>query len=298
MRLRERKGVEISVKHSNYQGEYVSSNRILYTPSEFARENLFYLQEIGQVQAKRPHKSSHPDLASYLFMMVLSGSGTLAYLGEKYALSAGDCALVNCKNEYYHESSRDLWTIRFIHFYGPTASGVYRKYLERGGKTVFRPKDRDGFMDCFDQTAKLASSDDHIRDMKINEQLAALCCLLMAQSWHPEAKSAGKETQSLLAVKEYLRDHLSEKITLDMLSEKFYMNKYYLTRLFKIAYGITPGDYLLQLRMSHAKELLRFSTLSVEEIGERCGITPLYYFSRIFRQAEGVSPRDYRKMWR
>lgn len=286
------------MKKADYQGEYVNSSRILYTPSEFARENLLYLQEIGQVQAKRPHKNSHPDLASYLFMMVLSGSGTLACLGEQFALSAGGCALINCMNEYYHESSADLWTIRFIHFYGPTASGIYQKYLERGGKIVFYPDDIDCFMECWEKTAKLASSDDHIRDMKINEQLASLYCLLMAQSWHPEVFHSRRGAQSLFEIKEYLRSHLSEKITLDMLSEKFYMNKYYLSRLFKNEYGLTTGDYLLQVRISRAKELLRFSSLSVEEIGVRCGIAPLYYFSRIFKQAEGVSPRDYRRQWR
>lgn len=286
------------MKNSSYQGEYVSSDRILYTPSEFARENLYHLQEIGQVQAKRPHKNSHPGLASYLFMIVLSGSGTISCLGENHTLSAGGCAFVNCMNEYYHESSADLWTIRFIHFYGPTAAGVYKKYLERGGKTVFYPKDLTGFLGCLEKTAKLAVSDDYIKDMRINEQLAALCCLLMEQSWHPETGNSPKGVKPLLEIKEYLENHMAEKITLDRLSEKFYINKYYLARLFKNEYGITTGDYLLQVRISHAKELLRFSALSVEEVGEHCGIAPLYYFSRIFKQAEGISPRDYRNKWK
>ena len=60
---------------------------------------------------------------------------------------------------------------------------------------------------------------------------------------------------------------------------------------------MTVNDYLLQSRISHAKELLRFSDLAIEEIGENCGITPLYYFSRIFKQVEGISPREYRKKW-
>lgn len=285
------------MKHSSYQGEFVSSNRILYTPSEFARENLLYLQEIGQVHARRPHTSTHPDLSSYLFIVVLSGSGTLYYLGQEYILSEGDCALVNCKNEYYHKSSDDLWTIRWVHFYGPTASGIYQKYMERGGQITFHPRQIKNFTDCLEKIFRLASSDDHIKDMKINEQLSSLLCLVMAESWHPESVQDGGKRQSLLEIREYLRDHLSEKITLDKLSEKFYINKYYVTRLFRREYGITINDYLLQVRISHAKELLRFSKMSVEEIGENCGITPLYYFSRIFKQVEGISPRDYRKKW-
>lgn len=239
------------MKNTSYHGEYVTSNRILYTPSEFARENLLYLQEIGQVHARRPHISTHPGLASYLFMMVLSGSGTLSYLGEEYRLSGGDCALINCKNEYYHKSSEDLWTIRWIHFYGPTVFGIYQKYMERGGQIRFRPADMDGFTDCWEKISFLASSDDHIRDMKINEQLSSLLCLVMAESWHPESSAGGKGRQSLLHIREYIRDHLSEKITLDMLSERFYMNKYYLTRLFRREYGMTINDYLLQLSLIH-----------------------------------------------
>lgn len=286
------------MKNSSYHGEYVSSNRILYTPSEFARENLLYLQEIGQVHARRPHISSHPDLSSYLFIMVLSGSGTLSYLEQQYTLSEGDCALINCKNAYYHKSSDDLWTIRWIHFYGPTAAGIYQKYLERGGQIIFRPHQIERFTDCWEKMFRLASSDDHIKDMKINEQLSCLCCLIMAESRHPGSRQDTGRHQSLLEIREYLRDHLSEKITLDILSEKFYINKYYLTRLFRNKYGITINDYLLQIRISHAKELLRFSGMSMEEIGESCGITPLYYFSRIFKRVEGISPRDYRKKWK
>lgn len=286
------------MKNSNYHGKYVSSERILYTPSEFARENLLYLQEIGQVRAKQPHANTHPDLASFLFIMVLSGSGKLSYLGEEYKFADGDCAFINCKSDYYHESSANLWTIRFIHFYGPTASGIYQKYVNRGGEIVFHPDNMEDFIGCWEKMFALASSDDPIKDMKINEQLASLCCLIMAKSGRPETRTPEKGKQSLLAMREYLREHLAEKITLDLLSEKFYVNKYYLTRLFKNEYGMTINDYLLQIRISHAKELLRFSALSIEEIGESCGIAPLYYFSRIFKQVEGVSPRDYRKKWR
>lgn len=286
------------MKNTNYNGTSIDSNRILYTPSEFARETLLYLQEIGQVHARQPHISTHPDLASYLFIMVLSGSGRLSYLGEEYTLACGDCALVNCKNDYYHESSDNLWTIRWIHFYGSTASNIYRKYIERGGDVIFHPDTLKDFINCWDNIFELASSDDHIKDMRINEQLSVLCSLFMAESRRPGSRIPGKEHQSLLKIREYLAEHLSEKITLTMLSEKFYINKYYLTRLFKNEYGLTISDYLLQIRISRAKELLRFSGLSIEEIGESCGITPLYYFSRIFKQVEGISPRDYRKKWR
>ena len=62
----------------------VSSNRVLYTPTAFARSALLYLQEIGSLQAEQPHTSSRTHLSSYLFFCVNSGSGELDYQGKKH----------------------------------------------------------------------------------------------------------------------------------------------------------------------------------------------------------------------
>ena len=48
-------------------------------------------------------------------------------------------------------------------------------------------------------------------------------------------------------------------MTLDDLSQRFYINKYYLTKLFKQTYGVTVNSYLLQIRITRAKQLLRFT---------------------------------------
>ena len=72
----------LALKASLFHGTIVTSNRIIYTPSAFAKSNLIYLQETGQLQAKKPHVSQRENLSSYLFFIVKSGSGTLTYEGE------------------------------------------------------------------------------------------------------------------------------------------------------------------------------------------------------------------------
>lgn len=69
----------------------VRSDRVIYTPSEFAKENLFFLQEVGNLKALKPHSSSRENLESYLFFIVREGMGTVEYNGEIYKLSKGDC---------------------------------------------------------------------------------------------------------------------------------------------------------------------------------------------------------------
>ena len=275
----------------------VSSNRVLYTPSAFARTSLLHLQEIGELQALAPHTSSRSNLQSYLFFTVLSGSGELVYDGKKYELKKGDMVFIDCRKPYSHTTDLNLWSLRWCHFYGPTLSFVYEKYVERGGRPTFRPEETASFLSTLDSLYKLASGSDYIRDMRINEELNRLCTLLMEQSWNPEEATTAPKKLSVVEVKEYLEQHYADKITLDELSKQFFINKYYLTRVFKEQFGQSITAYLTSLRITHAKQLLRFSEKSVEEIGLECGLGQLHYFSRVFKEVEGVPPSIYRSQW-
>ncbi len=275
----------------------VVSSRILYTPSPFARTSLLYLQEIGSLQAVRPHTSNRSNLASYLFFMVEAGSGTLAHRGAVHELHAGDCVFLDCKLPYAHSVGEDLWTLKWCHFFGPGMSGIYAKYLERGGRPVFHPPAFAEFVKRWQQLYDTAASADYIRDMKINEGLSGLLTLLMQESWNPERQTGGRKEQNCLKVKEYLDGHYTERLTLDMLAARFYLDKFYLTRCFKEEYGVTIGQYLTQLRITRAKQQLRFTDEKLETIGLSCGLGEAAYFSRIFKKVEGMSPSEYRKKW-
>ena len=83
---------------SNNTQSIVTSNRILYTPSTFAKTSLLHLQEIGELEARKSHTSSRSGLQSYLFFTVVSGSGTLVYNEKTYKLESGDCVFIDCHN--------------------------------------------------------------------------------------------------------------------------------------------------------------------------------------------------------
>ena len=62
-----------------FTGNQVQSNRVLYTPSVFAKSSLIYLQETGELTALKPHVSRREQLNSYLFFIVLDGLGSVQY---------------------------------------------------------------------------------------------------------------------------------------------------------------------------------------------------------------------------
>jgi AraC-like DNA-binding protein len=236
---------------------------------------------------------------SFLFFIVTNGSGMLFYDEQEYTLHSGDCVFIDCRKSYSQRSSQDdLWSLKWVHFYGFNMNGIYEKYIERGGQPVFTPKNNLPFSKLLTDLLMLAGSEDYIRDMKINEKITSLLTLIMAESWHPENNTRiGLKKQSLHHVKAYLEEHYKERITLDFLAEHFYINKFYLTRTFKEQFGITVLSYLEQVRITHAKQLLRFSDLSIEAIGREVGIDDSAYFNRVFKKVEGAAPGEYRRMW-
>ena len=318
----------------NPQSSSVTSSRILYTPSTFARTSLLHLQEVGSLQAIHPHTSTRTNLTSFLCFVVLSGNGTLTYEGTTYELSAGDCVFIDCRKAYSHSTgynaggnntsvnnintpacvnktacekdttasqstnpSTSLWSLQWCHFYAPSLPAIYEKYKERGGSPVFHPDSLTPFTTILTDLYSLASSSDYIRDMRINESLSALLTLLMEQSWHPESKMVSRKRLELVEIKNYLDEHYTEKIVLDDLAEKYYINKYYLTKIFKETYGSTINGYIIAKRITRAKQLLRFTDMTVDEVGVAVGMGDANYFSRMFRKVEEISPREYRKQW-
>ncbi|MCI9218531.1 MAG: helix-turn-helix transcriptional regulator [Lachnospiraceae bacterium] len=284
---------------SLFQGISVQSNRIIYTPSAFARANLLHLQEAGELKALKPHTSSRENLFSFLFFLVTDGAGSLLYDGQSHCLQAGDCVFIDCRKPYAQGSSEEnLWSLKWAHFYGSSMNGIYEKYVERGGRPAFTPQEPALFASLLDCLLAIAGTEDYIRDMRINEKLTGLLTLLMAESWHPEAGShIGGKKKSLQYVKTYLEEHYREKITLDRLAGQFYLNKFYLARTFKEQFGATVLGYLEQVRITRAKQLLRFSDLTAEAVGQEVGIGEPGYFCRVFKKVEGISPGEYRRMW-
>ncbi len=279
----------------------VRSDRILYTPSSFAKANLLYLQEAGILTAAAPHVNRREKLYSCLCFLVLEGRGKLMYEGQTYFLEQGDVVFIDCRKPYSHstgEQEKELWILRWCHFYGASLPFIYEKYRERGGRPVIRPGSAKVYDELLKDLYVTASSDDYIRDMRINEKLSMLLTCLMGESWHPgEHREGYARKRDIRQVKNYLDENYHQKITLESAAELFYINKHYLARLFKEQYGITFTAYLQQVRITYAKRMLRFTDKKIEEIGRECGVGELAYFGRVFKKIEGISPGEYRKIW-
>ena len=86
-----------------------------------------------------------------------------------------------------------------------------------------------------------------------------------------------------------------EPISGDSLEEKFDCNFDYMNRLFRQSIGKTVFQYLSEIRIAHARELLATSSMKVSQISEKVGFSDESYFSKVFKRHTGISPLNYAK---
>lgn len=98
-------------------------------------------------------------------------------------------------------------------------------------------------------------------------------------------------------VKDYISENYSSnELTLDSIASSNYFSEDYLNKLFKRCTGQTIMEYVIDVRINQAKELLKESNKPIKEIVEKVGYSDRSYFSRSFKKAVGISPSEYRKM--
>ncbi len=93
----------------------------------------------------------------------------------------------------------------------------------------------------------------------------------------------------------YLNDNLENSVNLTEISNKFCYSLSSIKRIFKEQTGSSIIDYLNNLRLERAKEMLKSTDFSVEDISSKVGYSNIYYFSNSFKAKTGVSPLKYRK---
>ena len=93
----------------------------------------------------------------------------------------------------------------------------------------------------------------------------------------------------------FIREHYSENISLDMLAERLEITPEYLSALFNKEVGINFSTFLKQFRISQAKRLLKGTDEKIYAIAQQVGYNDPKYFNRVFKEEMGMSPGDYRQ---
>jgi len=278
-------------------GEMVHSQRVLNTPSDFAKRALFYVQEVGYLKSLKSHQSQRTNLNSYLILLVLSGKGAFTYEDEIYQLKANDYVYINCMNSYTHQSdASNPWELLWVHFNGAAAFDYYQ-YYTNNCPTVVHIENPEPYSMILNQLIDITLKKEASWELLSSKLITDLLIHSIIKKNTDPSDKEESILHKLYEVKDYLEKNYQQKILLEDIAASFYVSKYHLCREYKKLFGITIIDHITTRRVTAAKELLRFSKNSISDIAITIGSPDASYFNKVFQKLEGMTASEYRKKW-
>ena len=122
--------------------------------------------------------------------------------------------------------------------------------------------------------------------------------VIMLAKCYSNTKGTNTVTTDLLRLGDaiaYIESNYSEKISNNQLAQLAHMTVRTFQRTFLQSTGMTPSEYIVQVRVRNAAHLLKESDFSLTRIALECGFAESSYFGRIFRRTMGITPSEYRK---
>ena len=249
------------------QNQYTRENNKAIENKHFAELNPLVA---GWQNCKPSHFWGPSVREFYLIHYVVSGKGTFENEKGVYELSSGQYFIIRPKEKFRYEADSDMpWEYVWIGFNGALASRF---------DTI---PDTGNFSD-----AQLFLDIKYVNDKKtkIEEFLASKLFMLYHVFFCQE------ETSDLPAqICNFINNNYTDNLRVEDIAEDFGISRVYLTKVFKERYGMTVKDYILHLKMDHAKILLT-GGLSVAETALLVGYSDQFVFSKMFKKICGKSP--------
>lgn len=128
------------------------------------------------------------------------------------------------------------------------------------------------------------------------ETAGALLKILLVRLLRSSVETASEGAKAVEQIINYIRTNYSQNMGNALFSQLFGYHEYYLNRLFTKHTGTTIRQYIINVRIDHAKKMLLNTDLPLSAIAEKVGFNSNTYFSSYFRQVTGVSPGKFRKI--
>lgn len=272
------------------------SIRFINTPSPSARQTFFYVQEVGYFQTSPPYFTERENLNSFLIIYTLSGKGLLKYHDRTFHLLPGSTAFIHCMDHHYYEClSGQEWEFLWLHFNGSSALGYYSEFIKNDFRILM---DLDPFFmeSTMRRILSLTQKKDIHSEIIVSSLIVEILTQLLIQN-SSQNLMLGFMPAYLKDILKEIDNHFQEPLNLDYLSNKFSISKYHLSREFKRYIGTPLNEYIILTRLNHAKELLKYSDLTVEEIAFSCGFHQVTHFINLFKKREKLTPLRFRKEW-
>ncbi|WP_274364737.1 AraC family transcriptional regulator [Paenibacillus thermotolerans] len=172
----------------------------------------------------------------------------------------------------------------YLHLMQPRLNDIYGVDLP----VRLQPRSPSSFADTFLDMIRLWQHRNPVMQLKA-QKLATELIIAVLEDHHP-TKAQRTAAPSLSWINSYLSFHLAEPLSVQDMANRANLSVSRFTALFKQLYGVAPHQYLLELRIRHAQDLLETTDLPQEVIASYCGFADVHHFSKAFKKRTGSAP--------
>lgn len=231
----------------------------------------------------------------YEMEIIVSGKAVHCLNGQEYELSRGNMYILSFF-DYHSVKATENTEIININFAPELLDGRISEYMKKSGKAVMCRLDEeqtkyiDSRVKVLEQTNRSAQNSD---DLVLRAVLAEITAILLKNSDEPEREAMPDFVQKAIG---YIHENFRKDISLAILADKLSVSPGYLGKLLKGSLGKTFNEYLGDVRLKYACNLLESSDLSVGEIATSSGHNSVQYFLHVFKKRFGFTPSQYRNI--
>lgn len=256
-----------------------------------------------------PFAHHHPRYEFY-FLQELEGKATIDIDGQTFNMTEGSLVIIDANLSHRTHYLESKYSKRILFEISPALfKPGYADFIDTPVSLFF--KQYTGVYPLDEPTAQQVGEilntvySETILKEKNYEKIVLLrvfeIILLLTRSFDENYSSnelSSKQIQLLEPIMQHIMEHLHEDITLESLAEQFFLDKSYLSRIFKLYTGKTVVSFINQKRIEQAQRLLLLQKdESMQTIAESCGFKNQSYFTKVFKEQSGMTPRKFRQSY-
>jgi AraC-like DNA-binding protein len=208
--------------------------------------------------------------------------------GKNYTVEPQNILLLNCKEPHKYYAKGEL-SFRYFHFDGASSAALYDRLVSLHGNVV-KEYNQPIIENTFNIILALAY-DGYRNEFKISAHIHLVLCELLT----PEVSYENHRSQAVARSISFMENHFLQDLSVKDIAASAYFSEYYFSRLFRKQTGISPHEYLQNLRITFARHLLATIDMPVDLVSEKCGFNNVQHFIRTFKKQIGCTPSGYRK---
>lgn len=268
-----------------------------YVFNNHLENKYLYLYSGGYEPTKESHVYGPTVRSGYMLHYIHSGEGTFTSGNKQYTLHEGDFFFIEPnKIIKYEASSTNPWAFYWIGFKGILVDD----YLKRTSISTFNPvfniKKGSVIKDKLSEIIEIAliKEDD---DLFLNAKLLELFYHLSILFPNREEEERKNRKNILFAqALQYIRNNFESPIEISEIARLLSIDRTYLHRLFKQELGIGPKEYLTDVRIRKAKELLKTTDYPINIISQSVGYEDTQQFAKVFKRIVNTTPSKFREL--